>query len=242
MKLQECTRLLSEKALADGYYRKSGIYSSVSRRICRYAGNDDISLDEVFTSGFLNGFRKGLLADEISQNTAVFYLNSVRSIHTAVTDKDRLAANPELMADSGLTANPGLFASLSIESVPTEKRAVSDETIACLHAADLSGNPRLEQCRDTFMLSFCLQGIPFVDLFHLRKSELKGDLLTYSRQKTGKPVSVHVLDEAWEYLSRLLSGHEEDTHFLLPFLTCSGKDGYKQYQTALRRYNRQLKM
>jgi hypothetical protein len=91
-----------------------------------------------------------------------------------------------------------------------------------------------------FMVSLCLQGISFVDLLYLRKGDLQGELLTYSRRKTGAQVCVYVLDEAREYLSRLVDDRE-DTLYLLPFITRTGEAGYKQYQSALHRFNEQLK-
>jgi integrase len=230
MKLSEFISLLSERAFSAGHYRKYDIYRSISYRIRLYTGNDDPLLDTVFTLDFLNGFRNSLLSSNLSRNTVSFYVNVMRSIYTAAVNSGRLEVDPNLIT------------SFRTKNVPTEKRAISADSIAKLHASDLSLFPDLEQCRDLFMLSFYFQGIPFVDLLHLRKGDLKGNLLTYFRQKTGTLVSVHVLDEAREYLSRLLDSHEANTSCLLPLLTCEGEDGYKQYQTALRRYNRKLKV
>lgn len=37
---------------------------------------------------------------------------------------------------------------------------------------------------------FMLRGLPFVDLAYLRKSDLRGNVITYRRRKTGRSLAV----------------------------------------------------
>jgi integrase len=219
---------LSDDRSAAGRYRQCEVYRSALHRVCLYAGGVYPSLDTVFTPRFLSGFQEHLMVSGLARNTVSFYMSALRSIHSSA------------VAAGKLLAGPGLFSPFFMGHVTTEKRALSVETVAVIHAADLSGSPLLERCRDLFMASLYLQGMPFVDLLHLRKCDLQGDLLTYTRRKTNRQVCVFVLDDAREYLSRLIDDRV-DTPYLLPFITLAGEAGYNQYQNALRWYNDRLK-
>ena len=51
-------------------------------------------------------------------------------------------------------------------------------------------------------LMLLLQGMPFVDLAHLRKVDLKGDLLICRRQKTGTELCVKLMPQARQLIER----------------------------------------
>ena len=48
---------------------------------------------------------------------------------------------------------------------------------------DLSFEPQLELARDIFLFSFYTRGMSFIDMAHLKKSNLQNGILTYSRKK-----------------------------------------------------------
>jgi integrase len=74
----------------------------------------------------------------------------------------------------------------------------------------------------------------FVDLVHLRKSDLKGNYITYHRRKSGSLVTVKVLPPARALLGLFLS-RDKDSPYLLSIL---GEDTL--YRSLLRRFNRHL--
>jgi len=116
----------------------------------------------------------------------------------------------------------------------------------------LNKDPQSEKLRRTqaianLLFQFC--GMPFSDLAHLEKSNLKQGLLKYNRLKTGTPMSIEVLESAHnaigglynktdarspdypDYLFRILSGaYKRDE-----------EEAYREYQSALRRFNNDLK-
>ena len=89
------------------------------------------------------------------------------------------------------------------------------------------------------MLRF--HGIPFVDLAHLRKVDLRNGYLTIRRHKTGMPLSIAV-DAAAMKLLRRYASDDPSSPYLLNILNgrLSGKEAYKDYQQALRMLNLQL--
>jgi hypothetical protein len=46
-----------------------------------------------------------------------------------------------------------------------------------------------------FLLMFLFRGMPFIDLAHLRKQDVKGKYIVYSRHKTGRQITVRIPKE-----------------------------------------------
>ena len=102
---------------------------------------------------------------------------------------------------------------------PTRKRAIPTEDVSQIKSLqsvkDLS--PKEEMARDTFLMSFYLRGISFVDLAHLRKSDLKDGYLHYTRSKTGQRLTIRWEDEMQELLEKY-QAQTASSSYLFPFL------------------------
>ena len=122
---------------------------------------------------------------------------------------------------------------------PTAKRAISPALIRRLSQLNLEHSPHLRFSRDLFLLSFYLRGIPFVDLVHLRKTDMKHNTIYYYRRKTRQQLSVYLEPYAAEILRRYTDKHSPSP-YLLPILSAVGPEGYRQYKSALRLYNQHL--
>ena len=88
---------------------------------------------------------------------------------------------------------------------------------------------------------FSLRGIPFVDLTYLRKSDLRDNVITYRRRKTGRPLSVTLTPEAMILVKKYMN-RDSSSPYLFPFLESreGTKEAYREYQLALRSFNQQL--
>lgn len=118
-------------------------------------------------------------------------------------------------------------------------RAVDFSVIKTIKEADLSAHPSLELARDLFLMSFYLRGASFIDLAHLRKSDLREGFLCYTRSKTGQKMKVK-----WEPLMQeIIEKYQAQTAsspFLLPIL--SGDRLYnKEYHNAQARISYHLR-
>ena len=72
--------------------------------------------------------------------------------------------------------------------------------------------PKQELARDTFLLCFYLRGISFIDLAHLRKSDLKDGYLHYTRSKTGQRLTIR-----WEKeMQKIVDKYKSQTAFSPP--------------------------
>ena len=122
--------------------------------------------------------------------------------------------------------------------------------VAELHKL-LYEDPKSERLRRTqsiaaLMFQFC--GMSFADLAHLEKSALENNMLRYNRIKTKTPMSVEVLDSAQDIIKQLRNNQDSQSDYpdyLFDILRGDKrrKDvrAYREYQSALRRFNNCLK-
>ena len=205
------------------------IYLATYRSVLAFAGNPLITLKEVFTKEFLHQYQTHLLDKGRCYNTISAYMRVLRAIRNKA-ERQR-----------SITTVPDLFDNLYTGIEPTRKRAMTAEAILKVNDVDLSDHAHLIMSRDLFMLSFHLQGISFIDLAHLRKTDLKKGYITYHRRKTGGLIEVEVLLPARKLLDQYISKNQ-NSPYLLELLTGTAKEPKKEYKTLLRRYNRHLKI
>ena len=73
---------------------------------------------------------------------------------------------------------------------------------------------QLEFARDIFIFCFCARGLTFVDLAHLRQSDITGNLLVYVRRKTKQRIEVQMEP----MMQAVIERYPSDTDYLLPIL------------------------
>ena len=93
------------------------------------------------------------------------------------------------------------------------RRALDAEDMKKVFARLLQSDavtPAMRSAQELFILMFLLRGLPFVDLAYLRKSDLRGNVISYRRRKTGRPLSVTLTSEAMFLLRKYMSREEQD--------------------------------
>lgn len=105
----------------------------------------------------------------------------------------------------------------------TRKRAIPTENVSQIKSLqsvkDLT--PKEEMARDTFLMSFYLRGISFIDLAHLRKSDLKDGYLYYTRSKTRQRLTIRWEKEMQELMEKY-QAQTASSSYLFPFLVDDG--------------------
>jgi site-specific recombinase XerD len=76
----------------------------------------------------------------------------------------------------------------------THPRAIPKDAIKAIERLNLPRESFLYDARNFFLFSYYGCGINFVDLAKLRWTDLEGDVITYTRQKTGKVIKIQVRD------------------------------------------------
>ena len=139
---------------------------------------------------------------------------------------------------------PHLFRSVYTGTRADRKRALCEEDMKKVFTKlpqSSTVSPAMRRAQELFVLMFLLRGLPFVDLAYLRKSDLRDNVITYRRRKTGRPLSVTLTSEAMAILKRYMD-RDSSSPYLFPLLSSreGTKEAYHEYQLALRNFNRQL--
>ena len=202
--------LLIALLMKNGQYRTMQHYKATLNSIKRYLDNKDIALNEI-DAEVMRSYEAYLHhTAKVCRNTSSFYLRILRATYNKAVVK-------------GLTPQQHPFKKVYTGIAPTRKRAIPTESVSQIKSLqsvkDLSSKE--EMARDTFMMSFYLRGISFIDLAHLRKSDLRDGFLHYTRSKTGQRLTIR-----WEKdMKNLLEKYQAQTAsspYLFPFLVDDG--------------------
>lgn len=163
----------------------------------------------------------------LKRNSSSCYLRSLRTLYRKAVEM-------------GLTTDKGIFRHVFTGFAKTAKRAIPLESVRTIRLLPLPCHSPLAFARDMFILSIYLQGMAFVDLAYLRKSDIRNGVLQYNRKKTRQSLSI-----GWEPSMQAIV--EEYAHltvgspYLLPIITRTDGTEYKQYRNREECINRALK-
>ena len=217
-----------EEAQNAGRYGTANLYTSAIKSFRKFTGDRPLTFKEL-TPGLIKKYEESLLQKGRRHNTISAYMRMLRSIFNQ--------AYVQGIPDA--TSADELFRFVFTGYEPTTKRAISPALIRRLSQLKLEQHPHLCFSRDLFLLSFYLRGIPFVDLVHLRKTDMRYNTIHYHRHKTRQQLSVYIEPYAADILRRYTNKHSQSP-YLLPILSSTGSEGYRQYKSALRLYNQHL--
>lgn len=122
------------------------------------------------------------------------------------------------------------------------KKALKKEEMKAFINVDLEDRPDLRDSHNYALFSFYCRGINFVDLMLLRKENVDGIILTYTRSKTQKQYVIELLEPATKIIEIY---NEEVTPYLFPILlerNVSPQQFENRRHKMLRKYNSDLKL
>ena len=180
----------------------------------------DILLDDI-TTDIICRYEHWLKKNDKRLSTSAAYMRSLRSL------LNRLGAD-------GKT----LFGKVRTAKTKTTKRAIRAEELQKIATFDTGNDERLTRARDLFIFSFLAMGMPFIDLFNLKRNDYKNGFITYERTKTQETITVKVSPQ----MKAIIDKYQDDNSpFLFPMLEPSvAKERGEQYKNALAKYNRAL--
>ena len=202
--------LLIVLLLKNWQYRTSLHYKATLNSFKRYRDNRDIALSEI-DADVMRSYEAYLHhTAEVCKNTSSFYLRILRATYNKAVAKR-------------LTPQQHPFTNVYTGIAPTRKRAIPTEDVSQIkHLHSVKElTPKEEMARDTFLMSFYLRGISFIDLAHLRKSDLKDGFLHYTRRKTGQRLTIRWEDDMQELLEKY-QVQTVTSPYLFPFLVDDG--------------------
>ena len=231
----QCAGAYIERLRKEGRYSTAHVYKNALFSFSKFCGTLNISFRQV-TRECLRCYGQHLYESGLKLNTVSTYMRMLRSIYNRGVDMHQA---PYVH---------GLFRDVFTGVDTRQKKAIP---IGELHIL-LNKDPQSEKLRRTqaianLLFQFC--GMPFSDLAHLEKSNLERGLLKYNRTKTGTPMSIEVLESAQNAIGGLYnksdarsSGYPDYLFRILSGAYKRNEEGaYREYQSALRRFNNELK-
>ena len=215
MHVYACTLRSYEKCCAEERYPKNTTAS--------------LSMQEIFTPERLKEYEDWLAGQQSSPNTISTYMRTLQAVYN------------RWMSPGIEGYNPVLFKDVYTKVESRTKRALTAEQMEQLRNTDFSVlTLRQQQVLTYFLLMFMLRGMPFIDLAHLRKSDLRNRRITYRRHKTGKLMVVDVPPDAMRLLQKYRD--KTDSEYLFPLLHGGlfMEEHHHRYQETLRHFNREL--
>lgn len=216
-----------EKLKNNGQKRTATNYKGALRTFRHFRKDRDISPDEI-NGTLMKEFELYLKGKGNSLNTISHYMRILQ------------AAYNHAVENCWVKKNTFPFKGVFTGEEKTVKRAVELEVVLELEKQDLKRRPVLDLARDVFMFSLYTRGMTFIDIAHLKKENLKGDILEYKRHKTGQLMQMR-LPECAVALIKKYAVIMQDTDYLFPLLYHPGRKKYCSYDSALRLHNRRLK-
>ncbi len=214
---------LINRLRTEGRIRSSETYTATMKSFVAFREGKDIQWDNV-TQSLVSSYEAWLKARGVSMNTVSFYMRILRAAYNRAVGE-------------GLTADQRPFSQVYTGVAKTAKRGISTDDISRILHLDLSASPSMAFARDLFMFSFYTRGMSLIDIAKLRADNLRGDILTYQRCKTGQRISVKWRTEMQAIVDR---HSQQSSARLLPIIK-SETDIRRQYDTALHNINYNLK-
>lgn len=188
---------------------------------------EDLTLDAL-DAEIINQYEAWLKGRGLRRNSSSCYLRTLRTLYRKAVEQ-------------GLTVDRDIFRHVFTGFAKTGKRAIPPVSLRALRTLILPEGSPLAFARDMFMLSFYLQGMSFVDMAYLKKTDIRDGQLQYGRKKTGQ-----ILTIGWEKPMQAIV--DEYAHltcgspYLLPIITRADGTERCQYERMEHNVNRNLKL
>ena len=209
-----CAKAYIRNLQEEGRYSTAHVYKNAILSFTRFCGTPSITFGQI-TRDSLRRYGQYLHEHGLKPNTVSTYMRMLRSIYNRGVEAGVARFIPRLFRD--------VYTGVDVR----QKKALPvSELHTLLYKAPQSQHLIRTQAIARLMFQFC--GMPFSDFAHLEKSALEDGILRYNRIKTGTTISLEILDTSKKEINRGDKRRKEEGI-------------YKEYQSALRRFNNQLK-
>ncbi len=209
-----------------GRHGTAKTYRDALASFSRFRNGEDMPIDAL-DAETMSRYEAWLRGRGLKRNSSSCYLRALRTLYRKAVE-------------AGFAVDGQIFRHVFTGFAKTDKRAIPLEAIRVISRLRLAEGSSLAFARDMFMLSVYLQGMSFVDMAYLRKSDIRNGLLQYIRKKTGQSLSVGwepAMQDIVDTYAHLTSG----SPYLLPIITDAGDTERTQYERMEHKVNRNLK-
>jgi integrase/recombinase XerD len=219
-----------------GRYSTAHLYRNALRSYSAYLTKPVVDFSDI-SRDRLRCYQGHLTSSGHLPNTVSTYMRMLRSIYNQGTDLGYAPCVNRLFHDVYTGIDSG------------RKKALLRDDLQDLLYKD-PGTDVLRAAQAGARLIYQLCGIPFVDLAHISHSNICGDTLEYHRMKTGTKVCVKLLKSAVDtmksFTAETPASSDGQSKYLLHLLRNGhgfrSREGYAEYQSVLRHFNRDLSL
>ena len=219
-------RSMAEKKMAARRYGTAKTYRDALASFSNFRNGEDVPFDALDRETICR-YEAWMKDKGLKLNTSSCYLRTLKTLYLKAVDM-------------GLTEDNDVFSRVFTGFATTAKRAITIEAIRKIRNLKLKDGSALAFARDMFMLSFYLQGISFVDMAYLKKTDIRNGVLQYSRKKTGQTITISWEREMQEIVDAY-SRQAKDTPYMLPIIRKRDGTEREQYEKTEHNVNRNLK-
>ena len=232
--LQKMFSIVIDELRENSRWGTAHIYQATSNAFSAFVNNQPLPLRKL-NSAVLKRFENHLRQRNCSWNTVSTYIKAIRSTYNCAVDMKYARYVPRLFDHVYTGTRADRKKALETSDI---SYLVREAEMGIRETNYLSKN---QKTRIFFVLMFMLRGIPFVDLAYLHKRDLQGNVLAYRRRKTGRALTVMLTPEVMQ-LIRMVADRNQDSPYLFPILQSEegSEAAYREYQSALRTFNRRL--
>lgn len=188
-------------------------YKDAINSIISYSGNEALRFEDI-TYKLLDKYNAAMLAKGRKKNSKGLKVNAIAAYMRSV----RAVYNKAIKAEV-VDAKYYPFSKFTIETEDTISRALTLQEMQRIVNLDLKPDTAIWHNRNYFMLSFCLIGINFADLFTLEPNDMRESRIAYRRNKTSRIYNIGVQPTAQELLLHCQSiANRNENRYILPVL------------------------
>ena len=229
-----CGELYIGRLRKEGRHSTAHVYKNALFSFSKFCDTPNVSFRQV-TRERLRCYGQYLYECGLKPNTISTYMRMLRSIYNRGVEAGSAPYVPRLFHD--------VYTGVDVRQ---KKALAASELHKLLYEDPKSERLRRTQAIAALMFQFC--GMSFADLAHLEKSALESNVLRYNRIKTKTPMSIEILDSARGMINQLRNNQDalpDCPDYLFDILRGDKKRkderAYREYQSALRRFNNNLR-
>lgn len=201
-------------------------YTGALRHFMKFTEGKDMTLEDI-TTALMKDFQAYLIAAGLKMNTVSLHNRMLRAAYNYALDEGLLQYD----------RRP--FAKVFTGQEKTLKRALRESVVKKIMTMDLGNRKNLRFTRDIFLFSIYTQGMAFVDIAHLKKTQIRNKCLIYRRRKTNQYLNIAIHPCAQAIIDRYRIS-DSQCSYVFPILYDPDMKKNLKYDTALRLYNAHL--
>jgi len=230
--MQEMLQALLLQHQHNEKWSTASLYRYTLNSLNNYAGGKVLPFKAV-TPEWLKSFESYLRANGCKWNTVSTYIRVLRTAYNRAVEYGIAPYKPYLFNKVYVGVETDKENALDVE-VMARLITISKQGSELLTPADL-------KYLRIFVLLFYLRGLPFVDFAFMKKSELRGNIISYRRRKTGCHLTVEIIKPAAELIRQFVN-HDPASPYLFPIIhhPDGSEEAFNEYRHAIRYFNKRL--